>query len=353
MKTNKLFGAFFIVMISMLISSVTGLGALAVGSGLVLTSWMPKPKNVVMMALDVEVWKPWIVDTLFKNNEFLNFARNADEYVLMGKVVHIPNSGAASSIVRNRSSLPATVTQRTDVDITYSLDEFTSDPRLLQLTEGQVISYNKMDSMMGQDMRAVRQLVAEWMLYHWAASSSSYIVRTTGGNVTAHLSTATGNRKIILLADIENAAAILDGADVPDDGNRYLAIDAQMHKQLRSQMTPTDYKDFSSAYDPKTNVIGELFGFKFVKRSTVLRYDNSGTPAVKSPAATEATADNAGVLCWHSDWVERAIGTTEIFEDTRNPLYYGDIYSLLVRAGGRKVEQNGLGVVSIVQAAGT
>lgn len=348
MKTNKLFGGIFLLIMSLVISSLTALPAVGIGAALYGASLFPKPKGVALMALDVEQWKPWILETLFKNNEFLNLAKNADEYVLMGKVVHIANSGAASSIERNRSSLPATVTQRTDVDVTYSLDEFTSDPRLLQLTEGQVISYNKMESMMGQDMRAIKQLVAEWMLYHWRAEGAANIIRTSGGTSPAYLADATGVRKLLTLSQFEEAQAVMDENDIPD-GDRYAMLDARMHQQLVQLMNPTTYKDFSKAMDLQKGIIGELYGFKFLKRSTAIRYDNTGTPVAKNPAAVNAATDNAGILVWHKDWVERAIGTTEIFEKLKDPQYYGDIYSLLIRAGGRKVEANGKGVLAIVQ----
>lgn len=350
MKNNRIFGGFLMMIMALMVSAITALPAVPVAGGLYLASMLPKPKGAAMMALDVEMWKPWIVEILFKNNEFLNYARNADEYVLNGSVVHIPNSGPASLVVRNRGSLPATVTQRTDVDVTYALDEFTSDPRLLQFTEGQIISYDKMNSMMGQDMRAIKQLVAEWMLYHWAATDASKIVKTTGDAVAVHLSSATGNRKAVKLENLEEIQALFDEKDVPD-GDRFAMFDARMHQQLVNTMTPTQYKDFSKALDQSKGIVGELFGFKIMKRSTALRYDNAATPVPKNPDAIGAAADNASALFWHRDWVERAIGTAELFEKLRDPQYYGDIYSLLIRAGGRKVEQNGTGVVSLVQDA--
>lgn len=48
--------------------------------------------------------------------------------------------------------------------------------------------------------------------------------------------------------------------------------------------------------------------------------------------------------------VEAAIGQIKMFDDVNNPLYYGDIYSALVRAGGRARWSDGKGIVPIVQA---
>ena len=353
MKSNSIIkvltAVLFSVVMGGILAPVLGISTLAAAGGLTAASFIPKPQGVMSMALDVEIWKPWIVEQLFRNNEFLNYAVNADEYVLQGKVVHIPNAGDASSVTRNRTSLPATVKKRTDIDITYALDEFTSDPRILTDAE-KILSYDKMTSMMGQDMRAIRQLVADWVLYHWRVESADYIVRTSGAAVAAHLSGATGNRKAIKPTDLEEAAARMDEVDIPSEG-RYALLDARINQQFMGALSPTEYRDFSSVKDMKKNIVGEYAGFKIIKRSSVLRATNAGTPVVKAPGAAAATSDNAVALCWQQDCVERALGETKIFENQQDPQYYGDIYSLLVRMGGRKIRNDQKGVVGIIQAA--
>lgn len=346
---NFITKSLFLLVVTMIISSVTGFAALAVGGAIGAASLIPKPTGVAMMALDVEIWKPWILDTLFRDNQFLNFAQNADEHVLQGQVVHIPNAGAASSVSRNRSSLPASVTQRTDVDVTYSLDEFTTDPRLIANAE-KIISYDKMASAMGQDMGAVKQLLADYMVYHWAPSAAAQIVRTTGGNVTAHLPSATGNRKYFLTADLRSAKKVLDKQNVPM-GDRYALLSADMYEQLLISMSDSTYRDFSRYEEADKGIVGMLYGFKLYMRATTVVYTNASTPVKKLPSAAAAATDNDCVLCWHKDFVERAIGTVNIFENLNDATYYGDIYSLLVRAGGRAVENDSIGVVAIVQAA--
>src|SRR5690606_770561 len=148
-----------------------------------------------------------------KDNQFITFAFNADEYVMQGKVVHIPQAGATAAVVKNRSSLPATVTKRTDTDITYPLDEFTTDPRLIPNADTVELSYDKMESVMSDDMNALRQTVAENCLIAWAPATN--IIRTTGGDVLAHTPSATGNRKIFLLADLRKAMTRFNKDNVP------------------------------------------------------------------------------------------------------------------------------------------
>lgn len=346
------------ILISLLFSVLAGAGIEAatalplegVAPALFAASFIPKPTGIMSMALDVEIWKPWIVEQLFKNNQFLNYCRNADEYVLQGKVVHIPQAGAASSVERNRSSLPASISKRTDTDITYALDEFTSNPRLIE-DAANILSYNKMDSAMGQDMRAIKELVAEWMMYHWRmANNDDFIVRTSGSSVATHLTGATGNRKAMQIKALREAGARMDDNDIPGEG-RYAMFSSRMLDQLKDDLTVSQYRDFSQAYNPETGVIGQLEGFQILKRSSVMRATNDATPAAKAPGAATAGDDNDVVLTWQMDQVERALGETKLFESQNDPQYYGDIYSLLIRAGGRKLREDNKGVVGIIQAS--
>lgn len=348
MKLIKNFLGLTIFMIAtMIVSTITGANPIAVGGGMYAVSLIPKPQGVLMVSLDVEIWKPWIVEQLFANNDFLNYAQNADDHVLNGKVVHIPNAGVASRVKKNRAVLPATITRRKDIDVTYALDEYTSDPRLLENVD-KILSYDKMNSAMGQDMRTVKQNVALGMIYNWRPDITK-VIETTGNSVASHLANTTGNRKTFKLSDLDEASAIMTDDDVPEE-DRYVLMSARMHKQLTDQLSVGDYKDFSRAYDEKKGVIGELFGFKFLKRSSVLRADNAKVfydpdPEVFVPANTDVDA----VLCWHIDAVERAMGTIKLFENLNDAFYYGDAYSLLLRSGGRRVRADNKGVIAIVQ----
>ena len=49
------------------------------------------------MAIQKEIWERAIVEDLFADNSFLSKAVNADMWVNAGKVVHIPQAGAAVS----------------------------------------------------------------------------------------------------------------------------------------------------------------------------------------------------------------------------------------------------------------
>ena len=304
------------------------------------------------MAIQKEIWTQYIQESLFKDNDFLNYAFNANQYVLEGKVVHIPNAGSTPSVVKNRTTLPATVTQRTDIDVTYSIDEFTSDPVLIPNADTVELSYDKMSSVLSETTGAIKTLVAEWMLYNWRAENASSIVRTTGGSgalsVPAHMPGATGTRKKLSLADIKAARLVLNKQNVPKE-DRYMLLDSDMYDQLMDELNITTYREASMYMDLPKGVIGKIYGFNMMERSYVLTSNNAGTPVIQLPGTASTAADNGVVLAWHLNTVERALGTIDFFEHLNDPTFYGDIYSALVRMGGRKRRTDQKGIVAIIQ----
>ena len=304
------------------------------------------------MAIQREIWQDHIEGNLFKNNEVLLQSTNASQYVLSGKVVHIPQAGVTPTITKNVTSLPVTVVQRTDSDITYTLDQYTSAPILISNADSIELSYNKRESVLGEHESSLRETVAENILNSWAptAATVSNILRTSGTATASHLTSTIGNRGKFTVADLKRASTVLDKQNIPMEG-RVALISADLFGQLTDDMSATQYRDFSAAYDVKNGKLGRLFGFDIYMRSSTVVYDNSGTPLVKAVGAAAAADDNDSVLCWQTGCVEHAIGEIRFFEKAGDPQYYGDIYSLLVRVGSRKRRSDEKGVIAIVQSA--
>ena len=312
-------------------------------------SFLPMPTGVLPMAIQKEIWLNDIVENIFNQNPHLNYAVNADQFVLQGKVVHIPNAGSKPGVKRNRDKVPATVLIRQDVDITFVLDEYTADPMHITNAEQYELSYDKRASVISEQSNAISELVGDWFFRYWAPSGTANIARTTGGSVAAHY--GTGNRKAVTVADVKAIKKVMDKMGTPAQG-RVAILDPDMYDQFTSDLTVTQYRDFSAALNQAEGVVGRLMGFTFLDtRTKVLRYTNAGTPVVKDPDAAIANDDNAAALFWHPTAVIRALGDKEFFEDEGNPTYYGDIYSALVRAGGRIKRNDQVGIVALVQTA--
>lgn len=294
------------------------------------------------MAIQVEIWQRTIKEQMRKNNQFLEFMRNADEYVIGGKSVHIPQSGAASAVVKNRVTLPATISKRTDTIITYSLNEYTTDPVLIPNADIVELSYDKRNSVVRENTAEIMQYVGDdiaYLLYANINTGTAGIkLPTTGAARLASAPGATGNRKRILEADIRQAAIELDKQNVPREG-RYMGLPPDMLNDLMSD------KDllyaFSNPINIREGVVGKLFGFNLVPRAHYLAI--SAALAPKDPTAATAATDHNSAIFWHQDTMERAFGDIMMYDNYGRAEYYGDIYSFLVRASGRNNRQDNKG----------
>lgn len=297
------------------------------------------------MAVQKEIWQDTIIEGLFADNSFLSKAVNDDMYVNMGKKVHIPNAGAPSGVEVNRATLPGTVKKREDSDIEYSLDELTTNPILIPHADVVELSYSKRNSVVSQDRAILIEKASEQMLYNWAPASTEF-VRTSGSAVAAHTASATGNRKAVTRKDIIALMNKFNSQDIPQT-ERYLLLDAIMYGQLLEDLTETDKNMFLASANAQKGILGQLYSFNIMMRSTVLRYATAGTLSKWSESG-EAT-DNAAGLAWYKGSLSRALGEVKMFGKDDDPTYYGDIYSFLVRVGGKCRRADKKGVIALVQ----
>jgi hypothetical protein len=319
-----------------------------VGAAYFGVSMIPKnTKSTLLMGVNVEVWRPDIIEELFKDNEFLKYAFNADEYVLNGAVVHIPQSGGPASVERNRSSLPATIVSRGDTDVNYVLDEYTTDPVRIPNTEEVETSYDKSQSVISENMANLKEVAADNMLYRWSENvDATRKLKTTGAASTAGAPGATGTRLAFTEADLRAAQVRLNNDKVPK-ADRYLLLPDHMANQLRIDLKDKYY--YKDVVNLPEGVITKLYGFYIMERSQVLITDASDV--VKLPEAASAITDNQAALFWQKSMVERAMGTVNMFESLQDPQNYGDIYSFLVRMGGRARRTDNAGVGLIIADA--
>jgi hypothetical protein len=268
----------------------------------------------------------------------------------MGKVVHIPQAGTPPAVKINRSQLPAQVTVRDDSDVTYTLDEITTDPVLIKDADQYELSYNKRQSVLMNSHEANREAAAELMLHKWASGiPATSLLQTTGSSVTPHLDNATGFRKALTLKDIIAAQKQLNKQGI-SKADRYILIDADMMSQLREEMSANQEKDFTSHQDVPNGIIGRLYGFNFLERESTVAYAGGGSPSLLALGAVPGTNASSAAIFWQKNSVERAMGEVKLFENIQDATMYGDVYSTLVRMGGRVRRADGKGVGAIVQA---
>ena len=299
------------------------------------------------MAVQKEIWVRDISENLFEGVEFVGRSINHSAYV-DNKTVHVPQAGANPSIAKDRNSFPATISQRTDTDLTYSLSEYTTDPILVRDIEELQTSYEKRQSVLRSHIDTMNDRIGKEVLHAWAGSLTN-TVDTTGADSPAALPpSGTGTRKKLTAADIRKAALTLDNQNVPDSG-RIMILPAAMYYELFDDDNLVNRNVLGRETLP-SGVIDRLFGFDIYVRNTVNRVTGGGS--LKGVTTAGAAGDLFAGIAYHPNFVARALGQIKVFTDDDKPEYYGSVMSAMVMLGASKMYTAETGVVSIVQTAG-
>jgi Phage capsid protein len=297
------------------------------------------------MAVQVEMWKKQIEKAFFRKNEFLKYATDVSSEVLNGAVVHIPNSGGAAGVQRNRTQIPATVIQRADSDVVYLLDAFTCDPVSVTAMEEAQISYSKMQSVLDENGENMLQFGGDAILEYWTRNvPTSQVVKATGA--AKDVAGLTGTRKRTTAADLRKMFTMFNNMDIPRD-NRVAILTSDQFGDLFEDNDIKNTYSFQNA-DYEKGILPMYAGWKIIDRSAVSKLDNNG--AAKLPETAIAGNDDFAGVFFHKSCVEFALGERKLFYDVDRPEYYGNMMSMLLRAGGRSKRADNKGVALLLQA---
>lgn len=306
------------------------------------------------MALLQEIWSKDIQENLYMDNEFMKIATDHSMWVQY-KTVHVPQAGSNATVEKNRSIFPAPIGSRTDSELTYSLNQYTTDSVLIQNIEELQISYSKRTSVLFNLMQSVQFVVATQTLYSWAPSGATRIVQTSGSTSTLNLphSTATGSRKMTTAADLTKLKAILDADNIPSSGRILLVPQYMYNVDILNISGIVQAYAFGSPVMPN-GVVARLMGFDIMIRSEVLVYDNTGTPVIKGiegdgTLTSPATTDQGAALAFHPNYVAVALGSITPYYNENRAEYFGSIFSAEIMHGASKLRNDQKGVVALVQ----
>jgi hypothetical protein len=307
------------------------------------------------MALIKEIWVSDVQEALNRNADFLPYSVDHSAYIAFG-TVHVPQSGSNPTVVKNPATFPLSINERTDTDRTYSLNQFALEPVLITNLDELQISYDKRQSVLGQQISTLTQRIGDEVAISWSATGASNIVGTTGSAVATSLAPgATGTRKAVTLADIASLASKLDKDNVPRQ-NRKLLMSTDMFWELFaiSDVIRASYNGFQSQPNVLANgIVAMLYGFEIMMRPVVSVYANS-TTVPKAFGAATATTDNLACIAFHSTTVARALGSmTPLYDSGSNgngkPEYLGSIFNMEIMLGSAILRADMKGVAALVQ----
>lgn len=292
-----------------------------------------------------------IVPQLWPSNSFLSRCRRDDAFV-NNNSVELQNAGTLPGVEVNRSVLPATISQRTDVAHNYELEELTTDPTLLRDLETliEMGGMNKRQSILEQHVNSQNTMMADRALVKWATGVTSVIPSTGSARpATDKSGTQTGNRKAITVTDIVDVQSVFHKEDVVPDNSEVMGIAVipySMKADLLKIAQFTDADKYGRSSIP-SGVLARAFGFDWYVRSSVLRLDASN--ALKAQGAADATDDQNAAIFYSPAYVRAALGSVKVYINEAKADYYGSIMSTMVRFGAVASRNDKKGIVLLYE----
>ncbi|AQY20997.1 hypothetical protein OKE68_08450 [Riemerella anatipestifer] len=311
------------------------------------------------MGLEKEIWKKTIEEKLLQDNSFLNHISDVSEdNIVNGKIVHIPQAGEPSKVVKNRTIFPAEVKRRNDGEVLYKIDEYSTDPVYISNAETVELSYDKRRSVLDRDVENLSEDVAEGMLMNMVVSPigdnktlpQKNILETTGAATSVLLEGATGNRKKWTILDLQKMQNLMRTQKAWQEGQMFALLPANAILDIFPADSPVTatYMQMVTEEERRNGIIYKVQGFNILIRSSVFTMTES--KEFKGFGSVVNNSDSEAAIFWNKNMVEKAYGDIETFDRERDPQYYGDIYSFLVRMGGRAKRKDFEGVAVLKQA---
>jgi len=296
------------------------------------------------MTIQRELWAEMIAEELrAKIDPLKMFAMDLSEYA-QGTTIHVPVAGA-TTILKNNSSWPMDVSDRTDTVVDITLNTYHWSPMRVTQADKVQLSYDKMASLYNSLNGGLgERLLIESLIGMYHYTSGAYVT-TTGASYPAHATGATGNRRGLTSMDIRKAAALLDKQKVPI-ADRWLVVDSIMFWQLVDDLAyNADRVDVVAGLPSITT---PLYGFTIVSVPQVAYVTSAGVIRPYGNAGT--TTDNAVALAIQKSCVGFGMSEVATFVKEDDPTYQADIISGWVLHGAKYLRTGKEGVVPIIQA---
>ena len=139
----------------------------------------------------------------------------------------------------------------------------------------------------------------------------------------------------------------MNKSNVPKE-DRYAMIESYQYQQFIDSLSANQMAAYQASADLEKGIVGKFAGFNIMERSFVLAFAANGTLHV--PDEVLDATSNLASLCWQKSSVAKAAGDIKPFQNVDDPQYYGDIFSALVKFGGRCRRQDWKGIIAIIQA---
>lgn len=264
-----------------------------------------------MSGLNKEIWIDKLKDNFYSGYEWIQGVEDWGQYVEFN-TINLTQVGADPVIIKNNSSYPIVAVQRTDTNLTVTLDYYDSTTTRIYWNREQVeAAIDKLESVVKQHRSALMQEIQKEALWNYAPASNtanSPVFAATGTNRTAVIGSQSTVAATLTLGDIATAALRLDLANFPKQG-RVLVLNPYHGEDLMKQ----DIGLFKSFLDLKAGTSLSMFGFEVFQSVDTPLYTKSTLAKKAYGAVADNTNDCIASTFFIKSEVMKAMGDMDMF----------------------------------------
>ncbi len=275
------------------------------GLSIVQSIAMPYMPSIAMEGLLVELWTGELINKFRHEGTFMARIPSANQYV-NNDVIHLADIGADPEVLINNTTYPIDSVQRTDEDVTISLDKYDTVNSAITDDELYALPYDKEGSVIRQHREVLEESTTEKSLHALAPSTNadeSPVVETTGDS-----NEETNARKRMVPADIIKMKRKFDDLKIPKK-DRILVL-CNQHIQDLLLVSENFEKNYVNK-DIATGKIMNMYGFEIHECSYNPVYQD-GTKQAYGAAASDSADQNASVA-FYAGRAAKATGSVKMY----------------------------------------
>jgi hypothetical protein len=310
--------------------AMQGILALSFGVGIIGAARGGRKQNGLATAgLFKEVWLGDLLGKFWDKNDYLQDGKDLTPFVEADKI-NLAEIGVSPNVVKNRSSYPIPVTQRTDTALQLQLDDYSSDSTLVRDVEAISLSYDKRQSIINDHKDSIYAKVADDGIYNIAPTTNTTftpVIKTTGAVSAIH------GQKMLVSDDIANMARALDLAKYPAEGRVMVVHPNAFWEFVNADAVLKEQASKNGNGGTATGTWVYYMGFMIKSRVTTAWY-NKTTLTKLAYGAVPGAGDSQASLVYFDKGRSfgRGLGSNEMYAKLKDPDNQGDIINFRQRA---------------------
>lgn len=309
----KLFyGLFFAAVMSAFGSALFGVsmavsGPVVLGLSVVQSVVAPYMNVSFMAGVLQELWTGELINKFRHVGTFMEKIPSMNQFV-NNDVIHLSDIGADPNVLINNNTYPISSVQRTDDDVTVSLDKYDTENTKITDDELYALPYDKEGSAIRQHREALEEATIEKSLHALCPledAAGTPVIQTTGAS-----NEAAEPRKRLKPADIIALKKKFDDLKVPKR-DRVLVLSNDHVEDLL--LTSENFEKNYVNKDIATGKIMNMYGFDIHELAYNPVFDSAtGQKKAYGAAAAAATDQNASVA-FYAGRAGKATGSVKMY----------------------------------------